>query len=357
MCLVAVHFLRQVYRRVCLVCILAVSVTGTAGCGSAHSSGSDFQLPALLPVHVVIPVRVDRLRTTEVCFGKLMARRSVPLAFQRSGRIGSVSCDVGDQVSRGQILATLASPGLENRQRELESALRLAQSSETRSNRVEELQQQLSQLTAESRTTTIIAPFDGIVTRCQFRSGQTVAANENIVQLADPGQLILRASLPGDVANGLLPNQTIWAQIDGQAVICDLDSPAEARGSVHAREIVLRVPNSGGGLEQSLGRVFEVRFFVELRQSGYWLPLSALRRSRNEFWGTQVVVDQFVRRQDVKVLKLEDEFAFVASEGFDSAAVIVNGGHRVAEGQRVRLVDVSSEYRSPVSAFEPELDE
>ena len=107
-----------------------------------------------------------------------------------------------------------------------------------------------------------------------------------------------------------------------------------------------RFPTTWEDRWQQIGDAVEIRFFAEQTVSGCWLPLGALQRDDGDAWSVLTVVRQRVARQRVEVERLEGTWAFVRAT-FPDARVIVDGGHRVTDGQSVRPVDVTAEFRVP----------
>ena len=88
-----------------------------------------------------------------------------------------------------------------------------------------------------------------------------------------------------------------------------------------------------------LGQTVEARFVFPTPDSGYWLPLSSLRKNSNGLWSVFVVqrnrnteLDEeptsLVKQQIVEIVRLRDEEALVSSE-LKNAFVVQNGLHRI----------------------------
>ena len=352
-CLSAVISLRPM-----IVCVTVMLCA--AGCRPASERAEPRRVP--LPVHVIVPRSRDQVRTTEVAFGKLMARQSTPLGFARPGVVRSVTNS--EAVQRGDVLATLETPELDRQKQQLEEALAAARSGAAvsgaarggasggeappdgaRAARTEALRRQLAQLNAQYAAFAIVAPHDGTIVRRRVTPGQDVTPGRVAVQLAAAGSLIVRAGLPDRAAGGLRPEQTVWVQVDGETIVCTLESVAAAQPS-GVSEVVLAFPDNVEDRWQQIGDAVEIRFFAEQTVSGCWLPLGALQRDDGDAWSVLTVVRQRVARQRVEVERLEGAWAFVRAT-FPDARVIVDGGHRVTDGQSVRPVDVTAEFRVP----------
>lgn len=348
----------------CLKASLLLAAFSIAGCAPPVPTADVRRAP--LPVPVVYPVRGERLRTTEVCFGKLMARRSVPLSFSRPGVVKDILSGPKDRVTRGQRIARLETPQLDQQQQTLEAALRNAQErvraaatgatgaqtaeATAAARRVQQLQEQLAQLSAQSAAYAITAPFDGVVVRSRLEAGDAAVPGRTALQLATDGPLVVVGSLPDAVARLVLPGQSVWVQIDDETIVCAVESIGKVgRDSPGAvRELVVALPDDNEDRLSQIGAVAEMRFFTEQDWAGSWVPLGAMRQLASQ-WTVSVVNDGLVQSLNVQVLAHIEEFAFVASD-LSTTAVIVDGAHRVVIGQPVTTVDVSADYRVPFAA-------
>jgi len=343
----------------CLAALLLAAVS-IAGCTPPVPPADVRRVP--LPVHIVYPVRAERLRTTEVCFGKLMARQSVPLSFSRRGIVKSILPEPMGRVTRGQRIAQLDTPQLDQQRQTLEAALKDAQERVRASGasgqsaeataarrRVQQLQEQLAQLGAQSASYAIMAPFDGVVVRRRLQVGDVAVPGRTALQLAADGRLVVVGSLPAAVATRVQPGQSVWVQLADETIVCVVESIGSEAGDFGAsvRELVVAFTDDTDRLQQ-IGTVAEMRFFTEQDRAGSWVPLGALRQPGSQ-WIVSVVDDGRVQPLEVDVLLHMEEFVFVATD-LSQMSVIVDGGHRVAIGQPVTAVDVSADYRVPFAA-------
>ncbi len=206
----------------------------------------------------VDPVTMTREAQTVPVIGRLVARRSGPVAARIAGPIEDLKVDVGDRVTKGDVLAVLVNDTLEweKRQREAEVGMaraatltaketvklreqelkRLAglkQSAAFSQARLEDKQQEVVMARAELgeaevemevaqaalklaeinlRYAYILAPYDGVVTRRLTETGAYVTVGGEIVTLVDEGALEIEADVPSRNIGGLLPGVQIPAR-------------------------------------------------------------------------------------------------------------------------------------------------
>lgn len=151
-----------------LFVILAVFAAATIWLIASRWTGAEDlttkSAAVVTPVDAVAVEAVDTVTTERYFTGRVAARRSSPLAFERSARVVNVLVDEGDRVRQGQPLARLDNRDLELRKAQLEANLAQAQArldelvagprqeaiAATKA-RVQELQQQLELSQVQTR--------------------------------------------------------------------------------------------------------------------------------------------------------------------------------------------------------------
>ncbi|UDI81065.1 RND transporter [Xanthomonas citri pv. mangiferaeindicae] len=178
------------------------------------------------------------------------------LGFEGAGRLSAVLVEVGDRVTRGQLLARLDDEPLRLREQQADANVRaaLAQSGE----RQLQLRQQQAMfddgassnatLTAAraaadaaaaqlqvaradlamarrgTRLGELRAPFDGSVVARLQQPQADVAAGQTVLQVEGQGHVQLVATLPATAGAGLVPGQTVHARVVDAG-----DAPVELR--------------------------------------------------------------------------------------------------------------------------------
>jgi membrane fusion protein (multidrug efflux system) len=194
---------------VAAVAIAAITITGLQSC----SPPGDEAVREAVPVETFEVIRGELEQTVQLT-GDIIAGRSVRLFGQIPDRLTGVMVDVGDPVSRGQVLARIRDEGVRAGVDQIEANLRAAsvtlanlrdeynrterlyeagavssQSLESLKTRLEaaeaqqeQLQAGLSAAQASSRNAAITAPFDGVVAERYMEAGD----------LAGPGFPVFR---------------------------------------------------------------------------------------------------------------------------------------------------------------------
>lgn len=178
------------------------------------------------------------------------------LGFEGAGRLSAVLVDVGDRVTRGQLLARLDDEPLRLREQQADANVRaaLAQSGE-RQLQLRQQQAMFDDGASSSATLTaarvaadaaaaqlqvaradlamarrgarlgeLRAPFDGSVVARLQQPQADVAAGQAVLQVEGQGHVQLVATLPATAGAGLVPGQTVHARVVGAG-----DAPIELR--------------------------------------------------------------------------------------------------------------------------------
>lgn len=174
--------------------------------------------PAIvLPVEVTRAVAESGTRTRSFA-GTVEALRTVDLAFQISGQLLEFAVIAGDRVSAGELIGALDDADFRlalDRARashtlartELDRTAALSERGVSADARLESVRAQFAQAEvalreAERRLTQteIHAPFDAVVARTFVEAYSNVTPAQPVVRLQDMSELLIRISLPEDLA-------------------------------------------------------------------------------------------------------------------------------------------------------------
>jgi membrane fusion protein (multidrug efflux system) len=167
-------------KRLIFLIAALLSAAVASGCLRAHSDTSTDSRPT---VTVVTPQRGDAIRSLSMP-GDLVGLYQSSLFAKVTGYLKSISVDKGDWVKKGQVLAEIEVPELEQRVERARAGLQVQRLTYDRLSQVWksdprlvarqdvdiaqgkylEAKAQLDELTAMSSYTKIVAPFDGVIT-------------------------------------------------------------------------------------------------------------------------------------------------------------------------------------------------
>jgi len=374
------HFIHSVIawlgRLTALILLVAIGVSGAwfilqqAAVAKAQQQATVTQLP----VATVTAEYVPSYHIQRAFSGRIVARRSSHIGFERAGLLTEVLVDDGDSVSQGQVLAKLDIEPLQLQRRELlaqrdevQARLKLAKLVQQRRAKllktnhsskqqydearfeVEAVAAQLSGLTTAIRAidldlkkSKLLAPFAGKIASRLVDEGVVVNAGQVVMQLLEANQLEARIGLPsrflGDVPLQSQQTVTVNTQTFNGTVshiLPNLD--------INSRTVtvVLKLDASASAIPP--GELVRLHLQESVAKAGAWLPTTALSEGLRGLWtvyavqNTDVAETQQVIRREVEVLHVETDQVFVRGTLQTGDTVIATGPHRVVPGQLVRI--------------------
>lgn len=273
------------------------------------------------------PVQLREVEQTYSIDGVVEATRQSTVSAQISGRVKAVYFDVGDRVSKGQIIlridereANQALAGSRAQLSQAEAALQNARLNYERSKQLFEqkfisqaaldkaksdyemakAQAEAGQAGAEQAAlmqsyTAVVAPYAGVVSARMVEMGEMVTVGKPLMTGFDPSQLRVIANVPQDrlAAIGSRPNVSVevpslsrWIK----AASVTVQPSADLR--THSTPVRVDLPSNEKGLYPGM---FVRTHFVVGKESKLLIPQSAVVR-RSEVVGVYVLDDKDVPR-------------------------------------------------------------
>lgn len=338
-------------------------------------AGCDHQAAA--PTPDIRPVRAEQLAWGTAAgriryAGEIRARHETDLAFRVGGRVQDRKVEVGAQVAAGQVIATLDPSDFALAARAARSQLAAAEAEakladedlkryaelrernfiaqaelDRRSTAAAAAAAQVRALRAEAARqdnqagyTRLAVPHDGVMTAVQFEAGQVVAAGQPVARLARTGGREVRIDVPENALDALRRAKTLtvrlWSSPDKAYAgrLRELAPMADPATRTYAARVAIAAPDAA----VKLGMTATVELAADAA-SGLSVPQGALFRVNGapEVW---VVNPQtgVVSARKVELGACEGERAAVRSGLAAGEWVVTAGVHKLAPGQRVRLV-------------------
>ncbi|KAB2319555.1 efflux RND transporter periplasmic adaptor subunit [Betaproteobacteria bacterium SCN1] len=304
--------------------------------------------------------------------GEIRARHEADLAFRVGGRVRERSVETGSAVRAGQVIATLdpsdyalAARAARSQLVAAEAEARLAHEDlkrytelreknfiaqaelDRRSTAAAAADAQVRALRADAARqanqnsyTRLTAPHAGVVTAVMFEAGQVVAAGQPVVRLAQTGEREVRIDVPENALDALRGAKRLrvrlWAApdkgYDGRLrELAPMADPA-------TRTYAARVAIAGADEAVRLGMTASVE--IEGGDApALSIPQSALFKvnGQPQVWVVDAKAGTVVARA-VALGVLAGERAAVSSGLVAGEWVVTAGVHKLAPGQRVRLV-------------------
>lgn len=178
------------------------------------------QKPAGTPV-TVLDLSTSGFTTFANLQATVLADETAMATSEVGGRITNLRVDEGDQVRRGQLIASINVDAFTNQRTELQTQLGLAQTVFERQerlwnqnigseiqyleakNRVDGLKDALASLQTQIDKQNVYAPISGAVERVMLRTGELAAPGLPIVSILSTNQLIIAADVPENQMSGV----------------------------------------------------------------------------------------------------------------------------------------------------------
>ncbi|WP_170476255.1 efflux RND transporter periplasmic adaptor subunit [Ruegeria arenilitoris] len=319
---------------------------------------------SVTPVSVTPISQESYYLVDRVFIGQVEPQRSADISFELNGTLAKILVDEGDEVSKGQLLATLDIALLEVERDRLSASrkaiaaqLSFAQKTVERSTKLieqgftsqarldeaiaqqDELLSRMGELDAALRDVTvridkssIKAPFAGQITSRHVDGGETLRSGELVLGMVEIVSPQVRIGIPLDVEPSLLTDVEIEiADNQYQAKLATLRPDVDPLTRTRTALFDLK-----DGPNVAFGQTARVHISDPVESTGTWVPTTSLKEAARGQW-TLLVADaeKTVRIATVEVIHAEDDRVFVRGMFPKGTVLIDRGPQRVTVGQRV----------------------
>ena len=282
--------------------------------------------------------------------GKLLPLEQSKLAFEIPGKIKKINVDVGDSVSKNQILAKLDD-------REALAKLNQAKASYDLSNQVLERFEDLRQqghisiqdldkaksdfIIAESQyefykvkleQTNLISPFKGVIQNRFLDTGTVINSGIPILEIIDSNFVEAHISVPVIYLEDMNLGEEYSFTFDGRKVAAIFSKLAPmAPGGSDSRLAIFRFSEFFNP-----GSIANLQLKILKEARGTWVPLRSLSQSEQGLWGIYTINDEGVVVRDlVEIIYFEDEYAYVNGTLNNGDLVVLGGAAKIIEGKKI----------------------
>ena len=282
--------------------------------------------------------------------GKLLPLEQSKLAFEIPGKIKQINVDVGDSVSKNQVLAKLDD-------REAIAKLNQAKASYDLSNQVLERFKNLRQqghisiqdldkaksdfIIAQSQyefykvkleQTNLISPFKGVIQNRFLDTGTVINSGIPILEIIDSNFVEAHISVPVIYLEDMNLGEEYSFIFDGRKVdaIFSKLAPMSPGGS-DSRLAIFRF-----GEFFNPGSLANLQLKILKEARGTWVPLRSLSQSEQGLWGIYTINDDGVVVRDlVEIIYFEDEYAYVNGTLNNGDLVVLGGAAKIIAGKKI----------------------
>lgn len=362
---------------VCAVCfILLMVLMMFSGNHNAQALNDDDLLSMQNAKVEVLSINVQNSYTKpRSVFGQIEAVKKSDIGFELSGALQAIEVLEGQNVVKGQVLASLDAARLSAQKSELKSALArananlaLAQVSQKRvvklvENKlepqqsldeaqaqldaaiaaVEESSARVNTLEVEIKKSILYAPFDGQVVQQFFDAGTVISPGQAIFSIIASDNLEARFGLPDNTAFGLSNGQNYTLSIQNTPFTATVKSIAQQRNqATRTIDALFSIDINDLSLQQRqfmvAGDLVSLSVDLALPKQGAWVPISALASGIRGLWTLYVVDGDKIQTRLVSIEYSDQEKAYVSGAIKNGDLVVRGGIQRLTPKQTVKNV-------------------
>lgn len=341
--------------------VYAFAIILLSSCSSKKNKTTGNTRSNSIPVHVAAIDTVNKSNTV-VASGLISTEEEARLSFKIGGVIERIMVEEGQQVRKGELLASLNSTeinaqikqaelGLAKAKRDYERASNLYKDSvitleqfQNSKTGLEIAQQSLQQVLFNGKYASIYAPADGFIIKKLLNVGEITGAGSPVLVmniLGGSSKWVLRAGVAdrewalldkGDkaiVITDAFPGKSFNAVVTQKALAADITS-----GSF---EIELSIEVKG--LKPAVGMFGKAMITPSKSTKGFSIPYEALLEANGQKGFVYVTNDQkTVKRVEVNISSIDNN-RVVLSEGLSGYSfVIISGSPYLKEGASITVI-------------------
>ncbi|WP_298768773.1 efflux RND transporter periplasmic adaptor subunit [uncultured Shewanella sp.] len=309
---------------------------------------------------------------TQAFSGIVKASNTTAIGFELSGKINQLDVDIGDNVTKGQLLAKLDIQLLQTEQNRLKAnltqnqadldlalstlkrSLSLTQKNYISEQQIDELKGQVNRLKATKtqlnaayaanqlkiQKSDIIAPFKGIISQKYHHVGEVISTGTPIYTLVESNTPQAYIGVPSEIAKTLSLQKPIDIKVGNQhypAVIEGISG--ELNPVTRTVEIRFSLPTSSQVMNGEMAYFTHIQ---HIEKPGYWVPISALSDGIRGLWNIYILTPNNkntfnVERRDIDILYSNQDQAYIQGPISANQLYIDQGAHKLIPGQKVSI--------------------
>ena len=279
--------------------------------------------------------------------GILLPYEQSKLAFQIPGRLELVYVDIGDKVSKGQVLAELDNSEITAQLNQAKASYNLSSQILSRFKdlrekghiSIQDLDKAKSDYQASKamkefyevklNQTKLIAPFNGIIQERFYDTGSVISGAMPILEILGTDYVEAHVTIPLNVSNDVIVGNRYSFTLN--------DNNVEARFTRIS-------PMSKSGTESKLaiftfdnfytpGVIANLKLSIEQFKRGVWVPFKSLSQSDQGLWTIYTLENNRVVRDIVEIIYFEDEYALIDGTIQNGDLVILGGASKIVAGK------------------------
>ena len=282
--------------------------------------------------------------------GKLLPIEQSKLAFMIPGKINDIYVDVGDAVSKGQILAKLddrealaqanqAKASFDLSEQVLERYKDLRKQGHISTQDLDKAmsdfiiaQSQYEFYKVKLEQTNLISPFNGLIQNRFLDTGTVINSGIPILEIIDSNYVEAHISVP-----------VIYLEDMQLEEEYDFDFAGETVKAIFSK----LAPMSPGGSNSRLaifkfnkflnpGSIANLQLKISKEAKGTWVPLKSLSQSDQGLWTVYTLnSNNVVVRDIVEIIYFENDYAYVNGTLNNGDLLVLGGASKIIEGKKI----------------------
>ena len=207
---------------------------------------------------------------------------------------------------------------------------------------VKQLDASMAELDVMISKSTLVAPFSGTVTRRYLDPGTIAQPSAPVIRLVEQQHLEAWVGFPVSVVSNMKIGDSYQANVNGESFDVTVRAKIpELDPATRTQMVVLEFSEKAASRVVS-GQLCEVPISTSVEGSGFWLPTSALSKGVRGLWTVLAVVpgtdgtEYRTERRDIEIIKTADDNVLARGTINENDMIVVDGIHRIANGQSVR---------------------
>jgi RND family efflux transporter MFP subunit len=206
---------------------------------------------------------------------------------------------------------------------------------------VQQLEAEAKEIEVAIAKSKLIAPFTGTVTRRYLDPGSIAQVSSPVIKLVEQQNLEAWIGLPVTLAADLELGTRHEILINGRAFFGVSSAKIQELDPTTRTQTVLFELEPEASNYVVSGQLCEIQISSSVDSSGCWVPTSALAKGIRGLWSVLVIVPDEsgqgfrVEKRDIDIIKTDSNRVLAKGTIQNGDLIIVNGVHRVGEGQLV----------------------
>ena len=253
---------------------------------------------------------------------------------------GAISAEEYDQAVFAEESARANLTAAQEQLSELEAGTR-AERVERQRSAVRQLEASAQEIDVAIDKSRLVAPFDGTVTRRYLDPGSIAQASDPVIRLVEQQHLEAWIGLPVSIVADLEIGTKHEILIEGQTFVGTASAKIRELDPATRTQTVLFVLAASASDKVVSGQLCEIQVTSPVNTAGFWIPTSALTKGVRGLWSVMVITPEEsgsyfrARKRDIDIIKTDSNRVLARGTIEDGDQIIINGVHRVAEGQLV----------------------